>query len=94
MLSIRLSRLGRRHRPFYRIVLADSKRATKGRFLEVLGHYDPLQKPAVIKIDTDRVEEWIAKGAQPSDTVKSLLKKVKSKESSTGTSEQQQEVKE
>ena len=94
MLSIRLTRMGRRHRPFYRIVLADSRRARGGRFIEILGHYDPLAEPELIKIETERVEEWIKKGAQPSDTVRSLLKKVKGKETSADTPEQQQEVKE
>jgi small subunit ribosomal protein S16 len=94
MLSIRLSRMGRRNRPYYRIVLADSKRARGGRFLEVLGHYDPIKQPEIIEIDVEKVEDWISKGAQPSDTVKSLLKKIKNKESSRGAAEKQQEVKE
>ena len=94
MLSIRLTRMGRRHRPFYRIVLADSKRARGGRFLEVLGHYDPLRKPQAIEIDVERVEEWISKGAQPSDTVRTLLKKVKTKTTDSDTTEKPQEVKE
>jgi small subunit ribosomal protein S16 len=94
MLSIRLSRMGRRNRPYYRIVLADSRRARGGRFLEVLGHYDPIKQPEVIEIDVEKVEAWIGKGAQPSDTVKSLLKKIKNKESGRGTAEMPQEVKE
>lgn len=96
MLSIRLTRLGRRNRPFYRVVVADSRRARDGRFIEVLGHYDPVNKPAVVKLDTDKINEWVGKGAKLSDTVRSLLKQVKEKQE-TGSSpkeEMQQEVKE
>ena len=77
MLSIRLTRMGRRHHPFYRIVVADSRRARDGRFVEILGHYDPLKKPAEVKVDTEKFDEWINKGAKPSDTVKSLVSKLK-----------------
>lgn len=91
MLSIRLTRLGRRNRPFYRIVVADSRRARDGSFIDELGHYDPVIKPEVIEIDTDKVDEWIKKGAQPSDTVRSLLRKIKGKKSDTGTGATQQE---
>ena len=72
---IRLTRLGRKKKPFYRIVVADSEAKRDGRFLEVIGTYDPMQKPAAVKIKQDRVQEWLAKGATPSDTVKSLLAK-------------------
>ena len=74
MLAIRLRRTGSTKRPYYRVVVADSREPRDGRFVEVLGHYDPRKNPAVVKIDTERTEYWIGKGAQPSDTVRSLLK--------------------
>jgi small subunit ribosomal protein S16 len=74
MLSIRLRRAGATRKPHYRVVVADSREPRDGRFVEVLGHYDPRKEPAVVKIDTERTEYWIGKGAQPSDTVRSLLK--------------------
>ena len=75
MLSIRLRRTGSTKRPYYRVVVADSRAWRDGRFVEVLGHYDPRKNPAVVKIDAERAKHWISKGAQASDTVKSLLKK-------------------
>ncbi|HEY7515658.1 MAG TPA: 30S ribosomal protein S16 [Vicinamibacteria bacterium] len=75
MLSIRLRRTGSTKRPYYRVVVADSRAWRDGRFVEVLGHYDPRRSPAVVKIDAERAKHWIAKGARASDTVKSLLKK-------------------
>jgi len=75
MLSIRLRRTGSTKRPYYRVVVADSRAWRDGRFIEVLGHYDPRRNPAVVKIDTDRAKHWIGKGARASDTVKSLLKR-------------------
>jgi small subunit ribosomal protein S16 len=75
MLSIRLRRAGTTKKPHYRVVVADSRAWRDGRFVEVLGHYDPRKDPAVVKIDADRAQYWISKGAQPSDTVRSLLKK-------------------
>ena len=74
MLSIRLRRAGATRKPHYRVVVADSREPRDGRFVEVLGHYDPRKQPAVVKIDTERTDYWIGKGAQPSDTVRSLLK--------------------
>ena len=74
MLSIRLRRAGATRKPHYRVVVADSREPRDGRFVEVLGHYDPRKDPAVVKIDAERTEYWIGKGAQPSDTVRSLLK--------------------
>ena len=74
MLAIRLRRTGSTKRPYYRVVVADSREPRDGRFVEVLGHYDPRKDPAVVKIDAERTEYWIGKGAQPSDTVRSLLK--------------------
>jgi small subunit ribosomal protein S16 len=74
MLSIRLKRVGTTKKPHYRVVVADSRAWRDGRFVEVLGHYDPRRQPAVVKIDTDRARYWIDKGARPSETVASLLK--------------------
>ena len=73
---IRLTRLGRKKKPFYRIVVADSQRSRDGKFLDVVGTYDPLQDPVVIKINDAKLEDWLGRGAVPSTTVKSLLKKV------------------
>jgi small subunit ribosomal protein S16 len=73
MLAIRLRRMGAAKKPHYRVVVADSRDWRDGRFLEILGHYDPRQNPAVVKIDAEKAREWIAKGARPSDTVRSLL---------------------
>jgi len=75
MLSIRLRRTGSTKRPYYRVVVADSRDWRDGRFVEVLGHYDPRRDPAVVKIDAERAQYWISKGARPSDTVRSMLKK-------------------
>ena len=74
MLSIRLKRVGTTKKPHYRVVVADSRAWRDGRFVEVLGHYDPRRQPAVVKIDADRAQYWIEKGARPSETVRSLLK--------------------
>ena len=79
MLSIKLRRTGSTKRPYYRVVVADSRAWRDGRFVEVLGHYDPRRSPAVVKIDAERAEYWIGKGARPSDTVRSMLKKDKKK---------------
>jgi small subunit ribosomal protein S16 len=75
MLSIRLRRTGAAKRPYYRVVVADSRSTRDGRFVEVLGHYDPRRDPAVIEIDTERASYWLGKGARPSNTVRSLLKR-------------------
>lgn len=77
MLAIRLRRTGSTKRPYYRVVVADSQNWRDGRFVETLGHYDPRKNPAIVKIDQERAKYWIEKGARPSDTVKSLLKKHK-----------------
>ena len=77
MLSIRLRRTGSTKRPYYRVVVADSREPRDGRFVEVLGHYDPRRDPAVVKIDAERAQYWIGKGARPSDTVRSMLKRNK-----------------
>jgi len=75
MVKIRLRRMGAKKAPFYRIVVADSRYPRDGRFIEELGTYDPLKNPAEIKVDGERALAWIKTGAQPTDTVKSLLKK-------------------
>jgi small subunit ribosomal protein S16 len=75
MLSIRLRRTGAAKRPYYRVVVADSRATRDGRFVEVLGHYDPRPDPSIVTIDTERANYWLGKGARPSNTVKSLLKR-------------------
>jgi len=72
---IRLTRLGKKKKPFYRIIVADSESKRDGKFLDIVGTYDPLQNPAVIKIDNEKLQEWIGKGALPTTTVKSLIGK-------------------
>ena len=73
---IRMMRAGAKKRPFYRIVVADSRRQRDGRFVEILGYYDPMAKPHVVKMDEDKVKGWIAQGAQPSTQAASLFRKV------------------
>lgn len=73
MVKIRLKRLGARKRPFYRLVVADARSPRDGRFIEELGTYDPITKPATVVINADRVRDWMSRGAQPSDTARSLL---------------------
>jgi len=73
MLAIRLRRAGSKKRPFFRVVVADSRAARDSSFVEILGHYNPRTKPAVVDVDTDRVKYWIEKGAQPSDSVRTLI---------------------
>lgn len=75
MLAIRLRRTGSTKRPYYRVVVTDSRAWRDGRFVEVLGHYDPRRAPAVFKIDQERASYWLGKGARASDTVRSLLEK-------------------
>jgi small subunit ribosomal protein S16 len=70
---IRLRRTGTTRKPAYRVVVADSRAARDGKFIEVLGHYNPLTEPPTIKIEVDKAQAWIDKGAQPSNTVKTLL---------------------
>ena len=74
MLMIRLARIGKKKRPFYRVIVTEKTRPRNGRFVEIVGTYDPLQKPAAITLDHDRVNYWLGKGAQPSDTVRSFLR--------------------
>jgi len=75
MVKIRLKRMGAHKRPFYRIVVADSRAPRDGKFIEEIGYYNPLTDPAEIKIDGDKAKKWLSDGAQATDTVKSLLKK-------------------
>ncbi len=73
--KIRCKRMGNRNRPFFRLVVADSRFQRDGRFLDILGHYDPLQEPARVEIDKELTLKWLGRGAQISETAKSLLKK-------------------
>lgn len=75
MVKIRLKRMGAKKAPFYRIIVADSRSPRDGRFIEELGTYNPLTNPAEIKVDAERVQQWVKNGAQPTDTVRGLLKK-------------------
>lgn len=73
--KIRLKRIGAKKAPHYRVVVADSRFPRDGRFIEEIGYYNPLVEPADVKIDADAAKKWIANGAQPTDTVRALLKK-------------------
>ena len=73
MVKIRLMRAGSKKRPFYRIVAADSRSPRDGKFLEILGYYDPRKTPHVLEVDTERVQDWISKGAQTSERVGKLI---------------------
>ncbi|HJB68310.1 MAG TPA: 30S ribosomal protein S16 [Candidatus Fournierella excrementigallinarum] len=73
--KIRLRRMGAKKAPFYRVVVADSRFPRDGRFIEEIGYYDPTKEPSVINIDAEKAKKWIANGAQPTDTVRALLKK-------------------
>lgn len=72
---IRLKRMGAKKKPFYRIVVADSRSPRDGRFIEEIGYYNPTTKPTTFEVDVEKVRQWVAKGAKPSDTVKMLLEK-------------------
>ncbi len=74
--KMRLKRIGAKKKPFYRVVVADSRFPRDGRFIEEIGTYDPLSDPFKVKIDSEKAKNWLKNGAQPTDTVKSLLKKV------------------
>ena len=78
MVVIRLTRLGTKHRPFYRIVATDKRKPRESRYIDLLGYYNPILETPDIKIDLNKYNEWIKKGAKPSPTVKSLIKKVNS----------------
>ena len=73
--KIRLKRMGAKKAPFYRVIVADSRSPRDGKFIEELGYYNPITEPAEIKIDAEKAKKWLDNGAQPSDTVRSLLKK-------------------
>ena len=73
--KIRLNRMGAKKNPFYRIVVADSRFARDGRFIEEIGYYDPTKEPSVVKIDAEKAKQWLDNGAQPTDTVREILKK-------------------
>ena len=74
MVKIRLRRMGAKKAPFYRVVVADSRYPRDGRFIEEIGYYDPTKEPSVVPIDKEKADKWLANGAQPTDTVKKLLK--------------------
>lgn len=76
MLRIRLTRMGAKKKPFYRVVVTERRQARDGRFVEIVGHYDPGTNPPVVEMNLERVRYWMAKGAQPSETVSSLVKRV------------------
>ena len=75
MVKIRLRRMGAKKNPFYRIIVADSRSPRDGRCIKELGYYDPLTEPATIKVDAERAKYWLGCGAQPTETVRALLKK-------------------
>ena len=75
MVKIRLKRMGAHKKPFYRVVVAESRTPRDGRFIEEIGTYNPLKDPAEIKIDAEKAQKWLSNGAQPTDTVRALLKK-------------------
>ena len=77
MLAIRLARIGKKKKPFYRVVVIEKTRPRNGRFVEIVGTYDPLKKPAEVKLNAERVKYWIGCGAQPSETVRSFLRNQK-----------------
>jgi len=76
MVKIRLARHGAKKKPFYRIVVADERSPRDGRYIELIGTYDPLQNPAGVQIKKEKLEKWLQNGAQPTDTVARLIKKV------------------
>jgi len=77
VLMIRLSRIGKKKHPFYRVVVTEKTRPRNGRFVEIVGTYDPSKKPSLVQLKQDRVDYWLSKGAQPSDTVRSFLRNPK-----------------
>lgn len=84
MLRIRLRRMGKKHSPFYRVVVSDSRRTPGARFNEVLGTYDPRLDPPEVRIDVERADEWMRKGAHPSETVAQLIKRARVSAATTG----------
>ena len=75
MVKIRLTRLGSHKKPFYRVIVTDSKTRRDGPFIEILGTYDPLKEPSEIKLDLERAKSWLEKGAQPTDTARKLMQR-------------------
>lgn len=75
MVKIRLKRMGAKKKPFYRVVVADSRRSRNGKFIEEIGYYNPMTEPVEIKIDAEKAQKWISTGAKPTEIVKSLMKK-------------------
>lgn len=75
MVKIRLKRMGMKKKPFYRVVVADERASRDGRFIDEIGYYNPVANPVELKIDTEKAQQWIKNGAQPTDTVRALLKK-------------------
>lgn len=75
MLAIRLTRMGAKKAPFYRVIVAEKRGKRDGRFVEIVGHYNPCREPAELKLDHDRIQHWIKCGAQPSETVRSLIRR-------------------
>ena len=73
--KIRLKRMGMKKKPFYRVVVADERSPRDGRFIEEIGYYDPTKEPSVVKIDAEKAKQWLDNGAQPTDTVREILKK-------------------
>lgn len=80
MLTIRLRRIGANKKPYYRFVVSDSRKTPRGSFLEIIGHYNPSANPPEVVVNLEKAEAWIRKGAHPSDTVRSLIEKVKQKQ--------------
>jgi small subunit ribosomal protein S16 len=77
VLTIRLARIGKKKHPFYRVIVTEKTRPRNGRFVEIVGTYDPQKKPAIVQLNSERVQYWLGKGAQPSDTVRSLIRNPK-----------------
>lgn len=84
MLRIRLTRMGAKKKPFYRVVVTERSQARDGSFLEIVGHYNPVTNPPAIELNMERVRHWIERGAQPSETVSSLMRKVTSSPPAAG----------
>ena len=83
MLAIRLTRQGAKKKPFYRVVVADREAKRDGRFVEIVGHYNPCREPIELKLNHERITYWLSKGAQPSDTVRNLITKSEKQQVST-----------
>ena len=84
MLRIRLRRVGARHQPSYRIVVADARAARDGAFVDHIGHYNPRTDPPTVVIDEEKARKWLAQGAQPSDAVRRMINNLETRESATG----------